>query len=91
MTIYAPVVTPTEYSLKISSHSQEPKDLWVLLSFHLQKQLKIYRVTLALSLNPLSDGIQIHVVLMGGGIRCLPLKPWKIKLHSHVRGQNRGF
>ena len=42
-------------------------------------------------LNPLSDGIQIQAVLMGGGIQCLPLTLLKIKLQSHVRGQNGGF
>ena len=41
-------------------------------------------------LNPLSDGIQIIAVLMGGALNAPPLKTLKMKLQSHVRGQNRG-
>ena len=42
-------------------------------------------------INPLSNGIQIKAVLMGGGaLNAPPLKSLKMKLQSHVRGQNRG-
>ena len=55
-----------------------------------QKAVLFRQVLCIFTINPLSDGIQSHAVLMGGGIQCLPLKLWKIKQQSHVRGQNRG-
>ena len=48
-------------------------------------------ISLTLLINPLTDGIQIMAVLMGGGaLNAPPLKTLKMKLQSHVRGQNRG-
>ena len=43
-----------------------------------------------ITINPLSDGIQIKAVLMGEALNAHPLKTLKMKLQSHVRGQNRG-
>ena len=43
-----------------------------------------------LHINPLTDGIQIMAVLMGGALNAPPLKTLKMKLQSHVRGQIRG-
>ena len=44
-----------------------------------------------LTFNPLSDGIQIMPLLMGGGaLNTPPLKTLKMKLQSDLRGQNRG-
>ena len=42
-------------------------------------------------INPLTDGLQIKAVLMGGGaLNAPPVKSLKMKIQSHVRGQNRG-
>ena len=41
-------------------------------------------------INPLTDGIHIKAVLMGGALNAPPLKSLKMKLQSHVRDQNRG-
>ena len=41
-------------------------------------------------LNPLSDGIQIQAVLMGGGIQCLPLKTLENKATESCDGVKMG-
>ena len=42
-------------------------------------------------INPLSDGIQIHAVLMGGGIQCLPLKTLENEATESCEGSKWGF
>ena len=56
----------------------------------LQPVVNLFRVRRS-SFNPLSDGIQIHAVLMGGGIQCLPLKTLENEATESCEGSKWGF
>ena len=48
--------------------------------------LKDILSSIKMSINPLSDGIQIHAVLMGGGIECPPSKILKNEATESCEG-----